>query len=67
MSDTVLGQPVTAIRTRNPISTRPEALAMEFLGDMNARKIGAVVDEENGPFQVMADPEGNEFCFITED
>ena len=42
MSETVLGQPVTAIMTPNPISTRPEALAMEVLGDMNARKIGAV-------------------------
>lgn len=42
MSDTVLAQPVAAIMTRNPVATRPEALAMEVLGDMNARKIGAV-------------------------
>lgn len=42
MSDAVLGQPVDAIMTRNPVTTRPEALAMEVLGDMNARKIGAV-------------------------
>lgn len=34
---------------------------------LGARKLGGVVDEENGPFQIMADPEGNEFCFITDD
>ena len=54
MSDTVLGQPVTAIMTRNPISTRPEALAMEVLGDMNARKIGAVfVMEDTKPVGIL--------------
>ncbi len=54
MSDTVLGQPVTAIMTRNPISTRPESLAMEVLGDMNARKIGAVfVVEDRKPVGIL--------------
>jgi predicted enzyme related to lactoylglutathione lyase len=33
----------------------------ELLG---AGKIGAAVIEEGGSFQVMADPGGNEFCFI---
>jgi arabinose-5-phosphate isomerase len=42
MSESVLAKPVTALMTRNPVSTRPEALAMEVLGDMNAKKIGAV-------------------------
>lgn len=34
---------------------------------LGARKIGGVVDDGNGPFQVMVDPEGNEFCFVTTD
>lgn len=54
MTDSVLGQPVTAIMTRNPISTRPEALAMEVLGDMNAKKIGAVfVMEGSKPVGIL--------------
>lgn len=34
----------------------------ELLG---AGTIGARVNEDGGSFQVMADPGGNEFCFIT--
>jgi hypothetical protein len=36
----------------------------ELLG---ARKIGGVVreDDDDAEFQVMADPGGNEFCFVT--
>lgn len=42
--------------------------AVDEAEQLGARKIGDVVDEENGgPFQVMADPEGNEFCFIATD
>ena len=37
------------------------AVAGEGLG---ARRIGGQVLDELGGFQVMADPEGNEFCFI---
>ena len=48
MSDDVLAQPVTELMTRDPVSTRPEALAMEVLGDMSARKIGAVFVMEDG-------------------
>ncbi len=29
-----------------------------------ARQIGEVVHDESGAFQVMLDPEGNEFCFV---
>ena len=29
-----------------------------------ARRLGEVVYDELGGFQVMSDPEGNEFCFI---
>mgnify|MGYP000402599368 CR=1 FL=1 len=37
------------------------ANAAEALG---AERVGDVVYDELGGFQVMADPEGNEFCFI---
>jgi len=41
------------------------ASAVDDAEQLGARKIGAVVDSDDDPFQVMADPEGNEFCFIT--
>jgi predicted enzyme related to lactoylglutathione lyase len=31
---------------------------------LGATALGDVVDDEDGPFQVMADPEGNEFCLV---
>jgi predicted enzyme related to lactoylglutathione lyase len=31
---------------------------------IGATRVGEVVYDEMGGFQVMADPEGNEFCFI---
>jgi len=31
---------------------------------LGATRLGEVVYDEIGGFQVMADPEGNEFCFI---
>ena len=31
---------------------------------LGARRIGQVVVDPLGGFQVMADPEGNEFCFV---
>lgn len=43
------------------------ALAVDEAEQLGARKVGAVIDEDDGPFQVMADPEGNEYCFITAD
>ena len=39
--------------------------AIDEAEQLGARKIGGLVDTDDGPFQVMADPEGNEFCFIT--
>ena len=39
--------------------------AIDDAEQLGARKIGGLVDTDDGPFQVMADPEGNEFCFIT--
>ena len=40
--------------------------AVDEAEQLGARKIGGVKDEAQGPFQVMADPGGNEFCFVTE-
>jgi predicted enzyme related to lactoylglutathione lyase len=40
------------------------AAAIDDAEQLGARKLGAVVDEEDGSFQVMADPGGNEFCFV---
>ena len=39
--------------------------AIDDAEQLGARKIGALVDDDDGSFQVMADPGGNEFCFIT--
>ena len=39
--------------------------AVDEAEQLGARKIGNVVDLDDSPFQVMADPEGNEFCFVT--
>lgn len=39
--------------------------AIDEAEQLGARKIGGLVDNDDDPFQVMADPEGNEFCFIT--
>jgi predicted enzyme related to lactoylglutathione lyase len=30
-----------------------------------ATPVGVVVDEDNGSYQVLRDPEGNEFCLVT--
>ncbi|MFI8520195.1 VOC family protein [Streptomyces sp. NPDC085481] len=32
---------------------------------LGARRVGGIVTDEQGSFQVMRDPEGNEFCFVT--
>jgi hypothetical protein len=31
---------------------------------LGASPVGAVVEDDHGRFQVMLDPEGNEFCFV---
>jgi RNA polymerase sigma-70 factor, ECF subfamily len=33
--------------------------------ELGARRLGEPVTDEQGTFQVMADPEGNEFCFVS--
>ncbi|MER5962240.1 VOC family protein [Streptomyces sp. NPDC002057] len=42
----------------------PDAAAVEAVGS-GAARVGDVVTDEQGSFQVMRDPEGNEFCFVT--
>ncbi|MGW5423897.1 VOC family protein [Streptomyces sp. NPDC003943] len=42
----------------------PDAAAAEALA-WGARRSGGIVTDEQGSFQVMHDPEGNEFCFVT--
>ncbi|MEV4334982.1 VOC family protein [Streptomyces sp. NPDC049597] len=31
---------------------------------LGAERVGAVVTDDHGRFQVLKDPEGNEFCFV---
>ncbi|MFC8507908.1 VOC family protein [Streptomyces sp. NPDC057411] len=39
--------------------------AAEEVRALGARRSGGPVTDEQGTFQVMHDPEGNEFCFVT--
>ena len=41
------------------------AAAVEATVSLGARAVGGIVDEITNLLQVMLDPEGNEFCFIT--
>ncbi|MFJ6580980.1 VOC family protein [Streptomyces sp. NPDC091368] len=43
----------------DPARAAEEALAL------GAVAVGGLVADEHGSFQVMRDPEGNEFCFVT--
>ncbi|MCX4510486.1 VOC family protein [Streptomyces sp. NBC_01619] len=40
-----------------------DAAAAEAVG-LGATLVGAVVTDDHGRFQVLRDPEGNEFCFV---
>ncbi|MFC9388055.1 VOC family protein [Streptomyces venezuelae] len=42
----------------------PDLAADEAL-PLGAARVGGPVTDEQGAFQVMRDPEGNEFCFVT--
>ncbi|MFE4590408.1 VOC family protein [Streptomyces laurentii] len=44
----------------DPVAAADEALPL------GAHRSGGLVSDEQGSFQVMRDPEGNEFCFVTE-
>ena len=50
-----------AVAGRTTADLVAAAVAAERLG---ARRVGLVVDEVEGAFQVMLDPEGNEFCLV---
>ncbi|NUT98358.1 MAG: VOC family protein [Saccharothrix sp.] len=41
------------------------AEAVEKAVGLGARVVGGVVTDEQGSFQVVTDPEGNEFCFVS--
>lgn len=51
-------------RIRIDVEVDDLATAVDEAEQLGARKVGAVIDEDDGPIQVMADPGGNEFCFI---
>lgn len=34
--------------------------------NLGALRVGEVVTDEQGSFQILHDPEGNEFCFVSE-
>jgi glyoxalase superfamily protein len=42
------------------------AAATKVAIDMGATPVGVIVTDEKGSFQVMIDPEGNEFCFVSD-
>ncbi|MFF8606508.1 VOC family protein [Streptomyces sp. NPDC015346] len=41
-----------------------DAAADEATG-LGAERVAEIVTDDHGDFQVMRDPEGNEFCFVT--
>ena len=41
--------------------------ATDAAEQLGAHRIGGVVEEENGRYQVMGDPAGNEFCLCESD
>ena len=40
------------------------AVAVDEAEQLGARTVGRRVEEDDGAFQVMIDPGGNEFCFV---
>jgi catechol 2,3-dioxygenase-like lactoylglutathione lyase family enzyme len=40
-----------------------DAASDEAVG-LGAERLGAIVTDDHGHFQVLRDPEGNEFCFV---
>jgi predicted enzyme related to lactoylglutathione lyase len=42
------------------------AAATQAAVALGATAVGPMQDEDDAPFQVMLDPEGNEFCFIVD-
>jgi catechol 2,3-dioxygenase-like lactoylglutathione lyase family enzyme len=40
--------------------------AVARAAELGATPVGAVVTDESGRFHVMTDPDGNEFCFVSD-
>ncbi|MEV0582622.1 VOC family protein [Nonomuraea sp. NPDC050310] len=62
-------QPVPEAKSgKNRLHLDIEVESVEHAADraetLGARRVGSAVRDEQGAFQVMADPEGNEFCFV---
>jgi len=55
-----------SVKNRVHLDVEVDDIAAETarLVALGARKLGDVVVDEHGPFQVMLDPEGNEFCLV---
>ncbi len=52
-------------RLHMDLGTEDVEAAAEAAVRRGARRLGAVVEDAQGRFQVLADPEGNEFCFVS--
>ena len=46
------------------VNVRGIAAAIARASDLGATPVGVVVEEDDGRFQVMHDPGGNEFCLV---
>ncbi len=62
-------QPVAedkAVKNRLHLDTEVDTIeeAATHALRLGATRIGETVTDDQGSFQVMADPEGNEFCFV---
>lgn len=62
-------QPVSgakAVKNRIHLDIEVEhiATAVAHAESLGAARVGATVTGEAGSFQIMRDPEGNEFCFV---
>ncbi|MFE5709338.1 VOC family protein [Streptomyces sp. NPDC056501] len=58
------GKSVTT-RAHRARAVAPRAGPPTEAGPSGAVRVGGLVTDEQGSFQVMRDPEGNEFCFVT--
>ncbi|MGM1057851.1 VOC family protein [Saccharothrix sp. Mg75] len=47
------------------VTTDDIGAATRLAAGLGATVVGDVRTDESGSFQVLADPEGNEFCFVT--
>lgn len=52
-------------RVHLDLDTEDLMASAEFAESLGARQLSDVINEGGGAFIVMADPEGNEFCFVS--